>query len=101
MTNVSPRTTTRLGMAATSTAPATQILQVSLMDTYVLSIPKINPDDVKLRFPYQQLTKIEGEPEYEQMYIVREKIYRNALSIKLSFGRGKRGHKGSATNTKI
>ena len=67
MMNVSPRTTTRYGMAATATARAPQILQVFLMDTYVRFIPKIKPDDVKLRFPYHQPTKIEGEPEYEQM----------------------------------
>ena len=52
------------------------------MDTYVPSIPKIKPDDVKLRFPYQKLTKIEGELEYEQMCVVSEEIYCNVLSIK-------------------
>ena len=95
MTNVSPRTTTRLIMAATETASAPQILKVSFMDTYVPSIPEIKPNDVKLFFPYQQLTKIEGKPDYEQMCIVREEIYRNALSIKSSFGGGKCGHKVS------
>ena len=97
MTNISPRTTTRSGMAATATTPAPEIVQVSLMNTYVPSIPEINPDDVKLRFPYQQLTKLEGEPEYEQMCVVQEEIYHTALSIKSSFGRGKRGHKGLVT----
>ena len=82
-------------MTATATTPDPQIVQVSLLDTYVPSIPKIKPDDVKLRFLYQQLTKIEGEPEYEKMCVVRELIYRNALSIKSSFGGGKLGHKGS------
>ena len=56
---------------------------------------------MKLRFLYQQLTKIEDEPEYKQMYVVREEIYWNALSIKSSFGRGKRGHKESLTKTTI
>ena len=101
MTNVSPKTTTRSGMAATATAPAPQIVQVSLMDTYVPSIPKIKPDNVKLRFPYKQLTTIKGEPEYEQMCVAREEIYRNALSIKLSFGGGKHGHKGLVTKPTI
>ena len=63
------------------------------METYVLVIPEIKSDDTKLRFPYQQLTKIEGELEYKQMCVVREEIYRNALSIKSRLGRGKRGHK--------
>ena len=67
MTNISPRTTTRSVMAATATAPDPQIIQVSLIDTYMHSIPKIKPHNVKLRFPYQQLTKIEGELEYDQM----------------------------------
>ena len=57
------------------------------------SIPEIKPDDVKLRFPYQKFTKIKGEPEYEQMCVVREEIYCNALSINSSFGGGKRRHK--------
>ena len=88
-------------MAATATASATQIVQVSLMDTYMPVIPDIKPDNTKLRFLYQQLTKIEGEPKYEQMCVVREEIYCNALSIKSSFGGGKRGHKGSVKNPKI
>ena len=88
-------------MASTATAPSPQIVQVSLMDTCVPSIPKIKPNDVKLCFPYQQLTKIEGEPGYEKMCVVREEIYRNALSIKSSFGGGKRGHKGFVTNPTI
>ena len=62
-------------MAATATTPAPQIVQVSLMNTYVLVIPEINPDDAKLRFPYQQLTKIKGDPEYEKMCVVREEHY--------------------------
>ena len=101
MTNVSPRTTMRSRMAATEIAPALQIVKVYLMDTYAPSIPKINPNDVKLRFPYQQLTKIEGEPDYEQICVVREEIYRNALSIKSSFGRGKCAHKELVTNPTI
>ena len=71
------------------------------METYVLVIPEIKSDDTKLRFPYQQLTKIEGELEYKQMCVVREEIYRNALSLKSSFGGGKSRHKGSVTKPKI
>ena len=71
------------------------------MDTYVPSIPEIKPDDMKLRFPYQQLTKIEGKPEYKQIFFVREEIYRNAISIKSIFGGGKHGHKGSVTKPAI
>ena len=84
-------------MVAAENAPDPRIVQVSLMDTYALSISDINPDDVKLRFPYQHLTKIEGEPEYEQMCVVREEIYCNALSIKSIFGKEKNGHKGMMT----
>ena len=88
-------------MAEAATASAPQNIQVSLMDTCVPSIPDIKPGDVKLRFPYQQLTKIEGEPEYEKMCIVREEIYRNALSIKSSFCVAKRGHNASVTKLTI
>ena len=88
-------------MATTATTPALQIVQVSLMDIYVPVIPEIKLDNVKLRFLYQQPTKIECEPEYEQMCVVREEIYRNALSMKSSFSREKRGHKGSVTNPTI
>ena len=88
-------------MAATATTLAPQIVQVSLMDTYVLSLPEIKPDNVKLHLPYQQLTKIERDLEYEKICVVQEEIYRNALSIKSSFGGGKRGHKGLVTKTTI
>ena len=101
MTNVSTGTTTRSGMAAAATELTPKIVQVSLMYTYVHSIPEIKTDDVKLRFPYHQLTKTEDEPEYEQMCIVCEEIYRNALSIKSIFGGGNLGHKGSVTKPEI
>ena len=52
MTNVSPRTTMRSGMAAKATAPAPHIVHVYLMDTYVPSIPDNKPNEVKLRFPF-------------------------------------------------
>ena len=86
MTNDSTGTTTRAVTVAASVATAPKIVYVSHMDTYVPSIPEIKPEDVKLHFPYQQLTKIKGEPEYEQMCVVCEEIYRNSLSIKSSFG---------------
>ena len=44
---------------------------------------------------------MEGKPEYEQMCVVSEEIYRNALSIKSSFRGRKRGHKGLVTNLAI
>ena len=101
MMNDSTGTTMRSVMTAGASAPAQQIVQVSLTDTYVPSIPKMKPDDVKLRFPYQQLTKVKGKPEYEQMCVVREEIYCNALSIKSSISGVKRGHKGLVQNPLI
>ena len=59
-------------MAEAATAPSQKIVEVSLVDMYVPSIPQINTDDVKLLFPYQKLTKIEGNQEYDQMCVVRE-----------------------------
>ena len=88
-------------MTATATALSPKIVHVSLMGTYVPVIYEIKPNNVKLRFPYQQLTKIEGESEYEKMCVVQEEIHRNSLSIKPSFGGGKRGHKLLVTNPKI
>ena len=43
----------------------------------------------------QTLTKIEYKPDYEQMCIVREELFRNAIVINSTFGGGKHGHIGS------
>ena len=58
-------------------------------------IPDLNPDDTDRRFKHPTLTKIEDEPNYDQMCIVREELFRNAIAIKSTFGGRKHGHLGS------
>ena len=65
---------------------------VSAMDTYVPITPNPKPDDIERRFKHPTLTKIEGEPDYEQMCIVREEIFRNAIAMKSTFRWRKHGH---------
>ena len=62
------------------------------MDTYVPIIPDLKPDDIERRFKYPTLTTIENEPDYEQMCIVREELFCNAIAIKSTFGEKKNGH---------
>ena len=85
------------GSPAPNPAPAPEPapVYVSAMDTYVPIIPDPKPDDNERRFKHPTLTKIEGEPDYEQMCIVREEIFRNAIAIKSTFGGRKHGHLGS------
>ena len=70
-------------------------MYVSAMDTYVPIIPDPKPEDIKQRFKHPTLTKIEDEPDYEQICIVREELFRNAIAINSTFSRKKHGHLGS------
>ena len=65
------------------------------MDTYVPIIPDPKPDDIKRRFKHTTLTTIENKPDYDQMYIVREELFRNAIAIKSTFKGKRHGHLGS------
>ena len=65
------------------------------MDTYVPIIPEPKPDNIERRFKHTTLTTIKNEPEYEQMCVVREELFRNAIAIKSTFGGKKPGHLGS------
>ena len=62
------------------------------MDTYVPIIPDLKPDDIERRFKHPTLTKIEDKPNYEQMCIVREELFRNTIAIKSTFWGRKHGH---------
>ena len=53
-------------------APEPAPVYVSAMDTYVPIIPGPKPDGIELRFKHLTLTKMEDEPNYEQMCIVRK-----------------------------
>ena len=64
------------------------------METYVPITPNQNPYDIERRFKNPTLTKIEDEPEYEQICIVCEELFRNAIAIKSTFGGRKHDHLG-------
>ena len=67
-------------------------MYVSAMDTYAPIIPDPNPDNIEQCFKHPTLTHIEEEPDYEQMCIVCEELFHNAISIKSTFGGRKHGH---------
>jgi hypothetical protein len=68
------------------------------MDTFLPIIPEPSADAIEANFPHKTLTKIEGQPTYADFHLIREEIFRNALSSKSPFGGGKHGHKGACTN---
>ena len=76
-------------------APQPEPVYVSSMDTYVPIIPDRNPEVIELRFKRPNLTKIEDEPDYEEISIVLEELFRNAHAIKCTFGGRNHGHLGS------
>ena len=65
------------------------------MDTYVPIIPDLKPDDIERRFKHPTLTKIEDEPNYEQMCTVREDLFSNAIAVKSTCGGRKHSQLGS------
>ena len=79
---------------APNQAPAPEPAPVygSVMDTYVPIIPDPKPDDIERRFKHPTLTKIEDEPDYEQMCTVHEELFRNAIAIKSLFGGRNHSH---------
>ena len=77
------------------TAPDAAPVYTSAMDTYVPIIPDPKLDNIERRFKHPTLTTIENEPDYEQMCIVREELFRNAIAIKSTFRGKKHGHLGS------
>ena len=85
------------GSPAPNPAPAPEPapVYVSAMDTYMPIIPDPKPDDMERRFKHPTLTKIEDEPDYEQMCIFCKELFLNAIAIKSTFGGRKHGHLGS------
>ena len=92
---------TRAAGAAPAPAAPPPVAQtnvtVSVMDTFVPVILEPSADAIEAKFPQKTLTKIEGEPTYDDFMILREESFRNALSSKSPFGGGKHGHKGACT----
>ena len=68
---------------------------VSIMDMVLPTIPDVTSDDIERKMPYTTLTKYEDAPTYSMMSKIREEMFRNAISVKSTFGGGKNGHYGS------
>ena len=58
-------------------------------------IPNPKLDEIERRFKHPTLSTIENEPDYEQMCVVREELFRNAIAINSTFGGKIHGHLGS------
>ena len=71
------------------------------MDTYLPIIPDPKPDDIKRRFKHPTLSIIEDDPDYEQMCVVREELFRNAIAINSTFGGKRHGHLGSVQRSAV
>ena len=52
---------------------------------HVHTIPDTKTDDIERSFKYSNITKTEGEPDYEQICVMRAEIFRNAISIRSIF----------------
>ena len=87
----------RAATAGNAAPPAATNFTVSVMDTYVPVIVEPSADAIEAKFPHKTLTKIEGEPTYNDFHLLREESFRNALSSKSPFGGGNHGHKGACT----
>ena len=101
--NPQPSANSNVGqnVPAQARAPAPANVTVSVMDTFIPTIPEANPDNIDRRFKYSTLTKIEGEPDYEQVHIMQEKIFCNSIAIRSIFGGGKHGHLRSISKLRL
>ena len=68
--------------------PTIQQVHVSVMDTLIPQVPEVSAEDIAARFKTTTLTKIEGEPTYNEMDDIRDELYRNAMAIKSPFRGG-------------
>ena len=56
------------------------------LDTFVPVIPEVRTEDIKALFKVQYLTKLESEPNLRLDGDGCERLGRNALAVKCSFG---------------
>ena len=89
--STSNSTTGRGSMGTTPTVTPT----LSAMDTLIPQVPEVAADDIAARFQFETLSRIEGEPTYSDMDIIRNELYRNAIAVKSPFGGAKHGHLGT------
>ena len=73
--------------------PVIQQVTVSMMDTFIPTIPEVSAEALAARFKTSSLTQIDGPPTHSDMYDSDE-IYRNCLAVKSIFGGGKHGCMG-------
>ena len=67
-------------------APVIQQVTVSMMDTFIPTIPEVSAEALAARFKTSSLTKIDGPPTHSDMDDIRDEIYRNCLAVKSIFG---------------
>ena len=93
---MSRNTANSIAAAEDAAAMATNTLNVtiSVMDSFIPTIPEVSMDDIEGKFPHKVLTKIEGQPTYAGFFKLREEIYQNALTSKLLVGGATYGHLG-------
>ena len=51
-------------------------------------------DNIKGKFPYKHIPKIEGIPDYEALTSLKNMLYANAATLPTTLGGGKHGHMG-------
>ena len=47
---------------------------VSVMDSFVPTIPEPSTETIEANFPHKTLTKIEGQPTYTDFYLLQEEL---------------------------
>ena len=81
-------------MVPAAAPPVIQQVTVSMMDTFIPTIPEVSAEALAARFKTSSLTKIDGPPTHSDMDDIRDEIYRNCLAVKSIFGGGKHGCMG-------
>ena len=67
----------------------------------VARIQQPDPKAMLAMFPYRELDKIEGRPDYNSLVAMREQSVRNASKVESKFGGGKKGHVGMVLKPRI
>ena len=74
-------------LAPTAAPPVTQQVTVSMMDTFIPTIPKVSAEALAARFKTSSFTKIDGPPTHSEMDDIRDEIYRNCLAVNRTRGK--------------
>ena len=81
---------------ATAAAAAAPNITISGggLDNFIPTVRNVKEADLKARFKLQELTPIDGEPTFASVARLEQELASNALTIKVSFGGGKKGSLG-------